>query len=77
MSDTADLPSDLLELQRRWYAAEAGWASDPTDEKRIAFTAVGADLYAHPYWATAGNRHKAEMELKRAARPNTVREPAA
>ncbi|MFD5463049.1 hypothetical protein ACFWIQ_09515 [Kitasatospora sp. NPDC127059] len=55
MSDT-DFPADLLELQRRWYAAE---------------------LYSHSHWAGAGNRHKAAMKLKQAARPDTTQEPAA
>ncbi|MEU6967045.1 hypothetical protein AB0A71_04735 [Kitasatospora aureofaciens] len=41
MSDT-DFPADLLELQQRWYTAEADWAADPTEEKRSAFAAVGA-----------------------------------
>ncbi|MEV7783387.1 hypothetical protein [Kitasatospora sp. NPDC088351] len=38
---------------------------------RSAFSAVGAELYAHPFWVGAGNRHKAEMALKQAARPDT------
>ncbi|MEU4303660.1 hypothetical protein [Kitasatospora aureofaciens] len=76
MSDT-DFPADLLELQRRWYTAEADWATDPTEEKRSAFAAVGAELYAHPYWAGVENRNKAEMKLKQAARPDTTQEPAA
>ncbi|WBP92037.1 hypothetical protein [Kitasatospora cathayae] len=71
----ADFPADLLELQRRWYTAEADWAADPTEEKRTAFAAVGAELYAHPHWATVGNRHEAEMKLKQAARPDTVADP--
>ncbi|MFI9332652.1 hypothetical protein ACIGZJ_34605 [Kitasatospora sp. NPDC052868] len=76
MSDT-DFPADLLELQRRWYTAEADWAAGPTEEKRSAFTAVGAELHAHPYWAGAENRHKAAMKLKQATRPNAVQGPAA
>ncbi|MGA5823886.1 hypothetical protein ACPC54_39305 [Kitasatospora sp. NPDC094028] len=75
MSDT-EFPADLLELQRRWYAAEAEWSADSTEETQAAFTAVGAELYSHPYWAGAENRHKAEMRLKQAARPDTVQEPA-
>ncbi|WP_327075506.1 hypothetical protein OG196_43015 (plasmid) [Kitasatospora purpeofusca] len=77
MSDTAGFPADLLDLQRRWYAAEAAWAADPAEEHRLAFAEAGAQLYAHPYWATAGNRHKAVMELKQAARPQTEPTPAA
>ncbi|WP_189278677.1 hypothetical protein [Kitasatospora griseola] len=77
MSDTTDLPADLLELQHRWYAAEAAWTSDSTVERRAAFARVGTELYAHPYWATTGNRHKAGMALKQAARPNTARGSAA
>ncbi|MFD5565876.1 hypothetical protein [Kitasatospora griseola] len=77
MSDTADFPIDLLNLQRRWYAAEADWAADATVEKRAQFTAIGTELYAHPYGATADNRHKAEMKLKRAGHPNTAQESAA
>ncbi|MFD8782586.1 hypothetical protein [Kitasatospora sp. NPDC059599] len=76
MSDT-DFPADLLELQQRWYTAEADWAADPSEQTRAAFAAVGAELYAHPYWASAENRHKAAMNLKQAARPNTAQEPAA
>ncbi|MFB7668344.1 hypothetical protein ACFC1R_31235 [Kitasatospora sp. NPDC056138] len=76
MSDT-DFPADLLELQRRWYTAEADWAADPTEDKRSAFAAVGAELYSHSYWAGAENRHKAVMKLKQAARPDTAQEPAA
>ncbi|WP_030246302.1 hypothetical protein [Streptomyces sp. NRRL S-350] len=75
MSDT-DFPADLLDLQRRWYAAESDWAADPTEEKRAAFATVSAELYAHPYWAAAGNRHEAEMKLKRAARTDTDQQPA-
>ncbi|MEU4303407.1 hypothetical protein [Kitasatospora aureofaciens] len=75
MSDT-DFPSDLLELQRRWYTAEAAWAADPTEEKRAAFAMVSAELYAHSHWASAGNRHQAEMKLKQAARPDAAQEPA-
>ncbi|MFE7528544.1 hypothetical protein ACFU7Y_22905 [Kitasatospora sp. NPDC057542] len=71
MSDSIDFPADLLELQRRWYAAEAGWAAGPTEEARSAFAAVGAELYAHPYWAGVGNRHEAEMKLKQAGRPDS------
>lgn len=71
MSDT-DFPADLLELQRRWYAAEANWAADPTEEKRSAFATVGAELYSHPYWAGVENRHKAAMKLKQAAHPDTT-----
>ncbi|MGW2546142.1 hypothetical protein ACWC5I_36060 [Kitasatospora sp. NPDC001574] len=67
MSD-ADIPADLLELQRRWYAAEAALAADPTDQTRTAFITVGAELHAHPYWAGTENRHKAQMKLKQAAR---------
>ncbi|MGW7582744.1 hypothetical protein ACWGKU_28825 [Kitasatospora sp. NPDC054768] len=70
MSDSG-FPADLLDLQRRWYAAETDWAADPTEEKRAAFAAASAELYAHPYWAGADNRHKAEMKLKQAARPDT------
>ncbi|AUY53688.1 hypothetical protein [Streptomyces sp. CB01881] len=73
-SDT-DFPADLLELQRRWYTAEADWAADPTEEKRAAFTAVGAELYAHPYWGGTDNRHKAAMKLKQAGRPDTAEAP--
>ncbi|MEV7188234.1 hypothetical protein [Kitasatospora sp. NPDC093102] len=76
MSDSG-FPSDLLELQRRCHEAEAAWAADPTEENRFAFTRVGAELYAHPFWATAGNRHEASMRLKRAARPDTAQDPAA
>ncbi|MGW2255213.1 hypothetical protein ACWCXH_34275 [Kitasatospora sp. NPDC001660] len=76
MSDTV-FPADLLELQRRWYTAEADWAADPTEEKRTAFAEVGAELYSHSHWAEVGNRHKAEMKLKQAARPDTAQEPAA
>ncbi|MFF2123758.1 hypothetical protein ACFVXH_41215 [Kitasatospora sp. NPDC058184] len=75
MSDT-DFPDDLLELQRRWYEAEAAWAADPSEEKRVGFAEVGAELYFHPFWATAGNRHKAEMALKAAVRPGAAQEPA-
>ncbi|MFB7678310.1 hypothetical protein ACFC26_43645 [Kitasatospora purpeofusca] len=76
MSDT-DFPADLLELQRRWYTAEADWAADPTEEKLAAFATVGAELYSHPYWATVGNRHEASMKLKQAARPAPAQSPAA
>ncbi|MFJ8628433.1 hypothetical protein ACIRD3_37120 [Kitasatospora sp. NPDC093550] len=77
MSDT-DLPADLLELQRHWYAAEADWAADPTEEKQAAFAAVSAELYSHPHWAGVDNRHQAEMELKQAGRPDTAApQPAA
>lgn len=76
VSDT-DIPADLLELQRRWYEAEADWAADPTEDKRSVFAAVGAELYAHPYWATVDNRHKATMKLKQAARPDAPQAPAA
>ncbi|MFJ2864096.1 hypothetical protein [Kitasatospora sp. NPDC087314] len=69
MSDT-DFPADLLELQRRWYTAEAAWAADPTEEKCSAFAAVSAELYAHEHRAKAGNRHEASMRLKQAARPD-------
>ncbi|MGY0466877.1 hypothetical protein ACW14Y_42460 [Kitasatospora sp. cg17-2] len=77
MSDITDFPADLLDLQRRWYAAEAAWAADPAEEKRLVFAEAGARLYAHPYWATVGNRHKAVMELKQAARPASAQAPAA
>lgn len=70
MSDAFDFPADLLDLQRRWYAAEADWVADPTEQARFAFTAVGGELYAHPYWAGAENRHKAEMNPKQAGRPD-------
>ncbi|MGW7582730.1 hypothetical protein ACWGKU_28755 [Kitasatospora sp. NPDC054768] len=76
MSDT-EFPADLLELQRRWYAAEAEWSADPTEENRLAFTTIGAELYAHEHWAQVGNRHETEMKLKQAGRPDTAREPAA
>ncbi|MFC5889717.1 hypothetical protein ACFQ0M_49040 [Kitasatospora aburaviensis] len=75
MSDT-DFPADLLELQRRWYTAEADWAADPSEEKRAAFAAVGTELYAHVYWGGVENRHKAAMKLKQAARPDTAEAPA-
>ncbi|MFJ9447194.1 hypothetical protein ACIRRH_35890 [Kitasatospora sp. NPDC101235] len=76
MSDT-DFPADLLELQRRWYTAEADWAADPTAEQRAAFAAVGSELYSHEHWAKAGNRHEAEMKLKQAALPETSQQPTA
>ncbi|MER7850566.1 hypothetical protein ABTZ03_42305 [Kitasatospora sp. NPDC096077] len=76
MSDT-DFPADLLELQRRWFTAEADWAGDPTEETRASFSVVSAELYAHPYWAGVDNRHKAEMKLKQAARPDGGAAPAA
>ncbi|MFJ2868248.1 hypothetical protein [Kitasatospora sp. NPDC087314] len=69
MSETNDFPPDLLTLQRSWYAAEAAWASDPSEENRAAFSSVAAELYAHPYWAGVKNRHEAEMKLKQASRP--------
>ncbi|MFJ4671583.1 hypothetical protein [Kitasatospora purpeofusca] len=77
MSDTTDFPDDLLDLQRRSYAAEAAWAADPSEEHRFAFAEAGPQLYAHPHWATAENRHKAVMGLKQAARPQTEPTPAA
>ncbi|MFE7530323.1 hypothetical protein ACFU7Y_32095 [Kitasatospora sp. NPDC057542] len=77
MSDAVDFPADLLELQRRWYTAEADWMADPTEEQRAAFAAVGAELYAHPYWVGVENRHKAEMKLKQAAHPDIAQVPAA
>ncbi|MFJ7913062.1 hypothetical protein [Kitasatospora sp. NPDC096204] len=78
MPDSSGFPEDLLALQRRWYAAEAAWAADPTEENRLAFTEVGAELHAHTHWAQAGNRrHEALMRLKKAARPDAAQEPAA
>ncbi|MFF4385123.1 hypothetical protein [Kitasatospora sp. NPDC001547] len=77
MSDAIDFPADLLDLQRRWYAAEADWVADPTEQARSAFAAVGAELYAHPYWAGAGNRHKTEMALKQAGRPDDASQASA
>ncbi|MFE4398681.1 hypothetical protein ACFRPV_33110 [Kitasatospora sp. NPDC056808] len=76
MSD-ADFPDDLLDLQRRWYEAEAAWAADPSMERRAGFAGIGGELYNHPYWAGVENRHKAAMALKAAVRPGTAREPAA
>ncbi|MFJ9460911.1 hypothetical protein ACIRST_38310 [Kitasatospora sp. NPDC101447] len=70
MSDI-EFPADLLELQRRWYTAEAAWATDPAEDTRTAFSKVSAELYAHSFWAGAGNRHKAETALKQAGRPAT------
>lgn len=58
------------------YEAEAVWASDPSEDNRAAFSAVGAELYAHPYWAGVENRNKALMKLKKAGRPGTE-EPGA
>jgi hypothetical protein len=77
VSDAVDFPADLLELQRRWYTAEAGWAAEPSEETRSAFSVVGAELYAHPYWAGVENRHKVEMKLKQAGRPDVSQAPAA
>ncbi|MFE2728764.1 hypothetical protein [Kitasatospora sp. NPDC059327] len=78
MSDSSGFPEDLLALQRRWYAAEAAWAADPTEENRFALTEVGAELHAHEHWAKAGNRHEALMKLKQAARPaDPAQDPAA
>ncbi|MFJ6770958.1 hypothetical protein ACIQOV_08320 [Kitasatospora sp. NPDC091257] len=71
MSDTDNFPHYLLELQRRWYAAEAAWAADPNEENRAAFSAVSAELHAHPHWAGVEDRHKATMKLKQAGRPQT------
>ncbi|MEE1825408.1 hypothetical protein PUR61_24970 [Streptomyces sp. BE20] len=71
MSDT-EFPPGLLELQRRWSAAEAAWASAPTDLTQAAFIAVGTELGAHPYWVGAENRHKAAIELKRTVLADAV-----
>ncbi|MFF8775257.1 hypothetical protein [Kitasatospora sp. NPDC015120] len=49
MSDT-DFPTDLLGLQRHWYAVEAAWAADPTEENRFALAKVGAELHARTHW---------------------------
>ncbi|MFD4659645.1 hypothetical protein ACFWP2_28920 [Kitasatospora sp. NPDC058444] len=76
MSDTDDFPLDLLELQRRWYVAEAAWAVDPSEENRAAFSAVSAELHAHPYWAGTEDRHKAAMKLKQAGRPEAGAPPS-
>jgi hypothetical protein len=76
VSDTDEFPPDLLDLQRRWYEAEAVWASDPSEDNRAAFSAVGAELYSHPYWAGVDDRNKALIKLKKAGRPSTE-EPGA
>ncbi|GGU55934.1 hypothetical protein GCM10010502_02780 [Kitasatospora aureofaciens] len=44
-----DSPADLLELQRRWYTAEAGPVADPSEEERPASAAVSAELYSHAH----------------------------
>ncbi|MFE4398691.1 MULTISPECIES: hypothetical protein [Streptomycetaceae] len=72
MSDTHVFPADLLDLQRRWYAAEAAWVADPTEETRGVFAAVGAELYAHPHWGGVGNQYEAFMALKKAGRPDAA-----
>ncbi|MFI6850057.1 hypothetical protein OG535_39910 [Kitasatospora sp. NBC_00085] len=51
-------------------------AADPTEETRAAFTAVGAELYSHPYWGGTENRHKATMKLKQAGRPDAAQAQA-
>ncbi|GAA2984249.1 hypothetical protein GCM10010519_18360 [Streptomyces lactacystinicus] len=28
------------------------WPTDPSEERRVGFAGVGAELYAHPFWAT-------------------------
>ncbi|MFB7669562.1 hypothetical protein ACFC1R_37610 [Kitasatospora sp. NPDC056138] len=61
-------PADLIDLQQRWYLAEAAWADHPTEETKEAFAAVSAELYSHPYWGTVDNRHKAVVAVRKAAR---------
>lgn len=77
VSDASEFPADLLDLQRRWYAAEADWVAHPTEQARSAFAAVGAELYAHPYWAGTKNRHEAEMKLKQDGRPDDAAQDSA
>ncbi|MET9403135.1 hypothetical protein [Kitasatospora sp. NPDC002965] len=64
------LREEAVEVQRRWFVAEAAWQADPTDPAvKEAFTAVGGELYAHPYWrAAGGNRFEAERDVRNAAR---------
>ncbi|MFG2845986.1 hypothetical protein ACGF12_22870 [Kitasatospora sp. NPDC048296] len=68
--DLARQRLEVVEVQRKWYAAEAAWTEDSTDRGLYeAFIRVGLELHAHPYWAAAGgNRFEAERDVREAAR---------
>lgn len=77
MSDF-DFPPDLLDLQRKFFAAEAAWeqagASGDAEATEAAYQRtqdVVVALHRHPWMreqAEAGKRYEARMALREAAR---------
>jgi hypothetical protein len=68
-----DFPSDLLELQRAFFAAEAAWeqagASGDAEVIAAAYQRtqdVVMALHRHPWMNATENRYEARMALRRA-----------
>jgi len=69
-------PADLVELKAAFWAADAecaaladsGADSDKLNEARKKRSTIVGDLYAHPWWATAGLRYPADQRLNAAAK---------
>lgn len=66
------VPDDLVQLRRRFQAANAAWAdAADRDEAQRAYEEAGRlaeELQDHMWWGTVEDRFKARMALLAAAR---------
>lgn len=70
-----DIPTDLVQLQRDWFAAEAHWheaaqrgAQPAIDEAYQATQRLTMELHRHPWMQASEQRYAARMALREAAR---------
>ncbi|WP_331750563.1 hypothetical protein [Streptomyces albidoflavus] len=73
--DVTDFPDDLVQTQAAWnttYDALAAPRPRDTTALRRRLLLLSAQLWWHPYWATAPSLPRARSELRRLARTHGV-----
>ncbi|MGW1684283.1 hypothetical protein ACWCPO_06970 [Streptomyces albidoflavus] len=73
--DVTDFPDDLVQTQAAWnatYDALAAPRPRDTSALRRRLLLLSAQLWWHPYWATAPSLPRARSELRRLARTHGV-----
>ena len=67
-----DIPDDLLQLRRRFLAADAAWgAATDQDAAQRAYEEAGQlaeEIQDHEWWGTVDDKFKARMALIAAAK---------
>ncbi|MYX48606.1 hypothetical protein [Streptomyces sp. SID8385] len=72
--DVTDFPDDLVQTQAAWNTTYDALAPRPRDTTalRRRLLLLSAQLWWHPYWATAPSLPRARSELRRLARTHGV-----